>query len=158
MKINNVKLASSVLLCLMAGLVGSIFTVDSIQTWYLSLNKPSFNPPNWIFGPVWTALYVLMGISAYLIWEKGISKKEVKNALTLFVIQLVLNLLWSIIFFGLKSPFYALIEIVFLWIAIVSSIYLFYKISRSAAFLLFPYIAWVSFAAILNYFVWQLNM
>jgi len=152
------KLAAAILVCLFAGLIGSFFTIDSIATWYTTLQKPGFNPPNWVFGPVWTTLYTLMGISAYLVWMKGWDKKEVRVALWVFILQLVLNTMWSIIFFGAKELFSAFVEIVFLWLAIVFTIFLFNRISRNAALLMVPYLLWVSFAAFLNYSIWQLNM
>ena len=146
-----------ILISQLAGLIGSIFTRDSISTWYSSLIKPSFNPPNWLFGPVWIMLYILMGISAYLIYKEGFKKKEVRLALGIFGIQLALNTLWSVIFFGLKSPFYAFIEIILLWAAIIFTISKFYRISKPAAYLLIPYILWVSFAAVLNISIFLLN-
>lgn len=158
MKLNNaVKLIFSILICLLAGAIGSIFTISSIPTWYAALKKPFFNPPNWIFGPVWTTLYFLMGISLYLIWKKGIKTEESKVALLLFGFQLVLNALWSIIFFGLRLPLYAFILIIILWLAILFTIIKFYKITKPAAYLLIPYIMWVSFASVLNFYIWLLN-
>ncbi len=158
MKLKNAGiLIGFIILCLLAGIIGSIFTTQNIPTWYASLNKPSFNPPNWVFGPVWTILYVLMGISAYLIYSKGIKKKEVKFALIIFGIQLILNTLWSILFFGLTSPLLGLICIIVLWISIILTIKLFYKIDKKATYLLIPYILWVSFATILNYYILILN-
>jgi tryptophan-rich sensory protein len=158
MKIENIiKLAASIIICLMAGFIGSVFTVDSIQTWYMGIEKPFFNPPNWVFGPVWTTLFILMGISLYLVWSRGIKTNDAKIALTLFSAQLVLNVLWSIIFFSLKSPFYAFIEIVILWTAILFTIIWFRKISKTAGYLLVPYILWVSFAAVLNLSIFLLN-
>jgi translocator protein len=151
------KLLLAIILCQLAGAIGSIFTVQNIPTWYASLNKPWFNPPNWVFGPVWITLYTMMGISAYLIWNRGISKKEVKLALGIFGVQLILNALWSIIFFGLKSPVYGIPVIALLWIFIALSIASFYRLSKPAALLLVPYICWVSFAALLNLFIWILN-
>jgi benzodiazapine receptor len=152
------KLAAAVLICLSAGFIGSFFSVDSIATWYTTLHKPAFNPPNWVFGPVWTTLYILMGISAYLVWMMGWDKKEVQVALWVFSLQLVLNTLWSILFFGAKELFWAFVEIVFLWMAIAVTVFLFYRLSRNAALLMVPYLLWVSFAAFLNYSIWQLNM
>lgn len=141
----------------LAGIVGSFFTASAIPTWYADLEKPSFNPPSWVFGPVWTTLYALMGIAAFLVWQKGTQRKEVKIALSVFGLQLVLNALWSIIFFGLESPGGGLVEIVLLWLAIVATIILFGRISRPAAWLLIPYLAWVSFATCLTFAIWQLN-
>jgi tryptophan-rich sensory protein len=158
MKTDVPKLAAAVVICLAAGVIGWVFTAGSIPTWYAGLQKPSYSPPNWVFAPVWTALYILMGISAYLVWTKGWGKKEVRSALSVFGAQLLLNTAWSIIFFGLKDPYYAFIEIVFLWAAIVLTIWKFNGISRNAALLLVPYILWVSFAALLNYSVWRMNV
>ena len=141
----------------LAGIIGALFTARSVQTWYTTLQKPSFNPPSWLFGPVWTVLYLLMGIAAYLVWAKGWTVPGVKTALFVFALQLVLNSLWSILFFGVRQPGWAFMEIVVLWAAIVVTIVLFWKISRTAAFLLVPYILWVSFAAVLNYSLWRLN-
>ena len=149
-----VKLIASILICQIAGIIGSIFTAPSITTWYANLQKPGFSPPNWVFGPVWITLYTLIGISLYLVWNK---KKNIKIPLTLFFIQLILNSIWSIIFFGLQNPFYALIEIIILWITILLTIINFYKVSKKAGLLLLPYIIWVSVATILNYYIWILN-
>ena len=164
MKINNfLKLVIAIVISQLAGVVGSVFTVSSIPTWYAALQKPSFNPPNWIFGPAWTTLYLLMGVAAFLIWSSyakatdGQSRKRIKIALGIFGCQLILNALWSIIFFGLHSPLWAFVEIIFLWLAIFATIIAFYKISRPAAYLLLPYILWVSFASILNFSILILN-
>ncbi len=153
----TLKLVTSLTICLFAGFIGSIFTSPSIPTWYTTLTKPSFNPPGWIFAPVWTTLFVLMGISLYLVWNKGLQDKKVKISLFIFGLQLVLNVLWSFLFFGLHSPFYALLKIIILWAAIVLTIVNFFKVSRTAGFLLLPYMFWVSFAAILNFSIWRLN-
>lgn len=157
MKINNFfKLLISIVICESAGIIGSVFTVSSIPTWYAGLAKPQLNPPNWIFGPVWTTLFVLMGIAAFLVWSKGLGRRDVKIALGIFSCQLVLNTFWSIIFFGMRNPGAAFIEIIFLWLAIIATIITFSKISKVAAWLLVPYILWVSFAVYLNYSIWQL--
>jgi len=153
-----VKFIVSILVCQMAGVVGSFFTYPSIPTWYATLQKPSFSPPNWLFAPVWITLFTLMGVSAYLVWNKGLKNKQVKESLSIFGIQLILNAFWSFLFFGLKSPLYAFIEIIILWGAIVLTILKFYKISKKAGLLLFPYIVWVSFAMTLNFYVWRLNL
>jgi len=153
-----IKLILSIVLCQAAGIIGSLFTTPSIPTWYASLQKPWFAPPNWLFGPVWITLFTLMGISFYLVWNKGLKNKLVKKGLVIFGIQLLLNILWSFFFFGLNSPSYGLIEIIILWIAIGLTIFKFFKISKNAALLLLPYIAWVSVAAILNYYIWILNL
>lgn len=152
------KFIASIALPLLAGLVGSFFTASAIQSgWYAELAKPALNPPSWIFAPVWTALYVLMGIALFLVWRKELERREVKVAIGIFFAQLVLNALWSIIFFGLRSPGLALVEIVILWIAIIATIIPFTKISKIAGWLLVPYIIWVSFALYLNYAIWILN-
>lgn len=145
------KLLFAVLICESAGLIGSIFTFDSVSTWYVTLNKPVFNPPSWIFAPVWTILYILMGISLYLVWGKK------KADLKWFWVQLTLNSLWSIVFFGLKNPTLALFEIFLLWIAIYMTIRSFWRHNRTSSLLLFPYFAWVSFATILNLAIVLLN-
>lgn len=148
------QVAAAVLICMAAGIIGSAFTSPAIPNWYASLVKPEFTPPSWVFGPVWTTLYFLMGVSLYLIWKR---KDEAKPALAVFSFQLVLNALWSFLFFGLQSPLYGLICIVLLWLAIVATVLLFYRISKTAAYLLVPYLLWVSFAAFLNYSIWTLN-
>lgn len=141
----------------LAGVVGSVFSVTAIQTWYGTLSQPAFSPPNWVFGPVWTTLYALMGIAAFLVWQKGSQRQDVKIALRLFFMQLGLNAIWSIIFFGLHSIGGGLVEICMLWIAVLATTLAFAKISQPAAWLLVPYLAWVSFAAILNLCLWRLN-
>lgn len=141
----------------LAGIIGSVFTSTSLGEWYPSLVKPALNPPSWIFGPVWTTLFVLMGIAAFLVWRNGLGSKNVRIALAIFLGQLVLNTLWSVLFFGFRSPGAALIGIVFLWLAIAATIAAFAKISKTAAWLLVPYILWVSFATYLNYSIYSLN-
>ena len=154
---NSLKLVVSVLICLAAGALGTIFTISSIPTWYNTLNKPSFNPPNYLFAPVWTILYILMGVSVYLIWKKNIKIKKVRDAIYLFGIQLALNAIWSPIFFGAQNIFLGLVVIIAMWIFILKTILAFTKINKMAAYLLYPYLAWVSFASILNFSVWILN-
>ena len=154
---NSLKLIISIAISELSGIIGSVFTISAIPTWYATLTKSTLNPPAWIFGPVWTTLYFLMGIAAFLIWRKGLEQKEIRIALSLFGVQLVLNALWSIVFFGLHSPAWALANIIALWLAIVWTMYVFYKISRPAAYLFVPYIIWVSFALYLNYAIWVLN-
>lgn len=151
------KLLTSILVCEAVGLISTPFTVASVQTWYSILNKPSFSPPNWVFGPVWLILYFMMGVSAYLIWIKGLKNKKVKTALMFFLLQLFLNFLWSILFFGLHSPILGLIDILLLWLLIILTILRFYKISRPSSYLLIPYLLWVSFASILNFSIFILN-
>jgi translocator protein len=155
--IKILRLVVSFLVCQGAGAVGSLFTSPSIPTWYASLQKPNFNPPNWVFAPVWTILFLLMGISLYSVWSKGLRDKKVKTAVFIFAIQLILNMLWSFLFFGLQSPLYAFIEIIILWLVILLTITSFYKISKIAGYLLLPYILWVSFAAVLNFSILVLN-
>ena len=158
MKINNyVRLVIAIVICNLAGFIGSFFTVTSAGSWYSSIQKPVFNPPNWVFAPVWTLLFILMGISLYFIWEAGLKKKKVKIPLVFFGIQLILNMLWSVFFFGLQNPLLAFIEIVILWIFILLTIIRFFKVSRTAAYLLVPYILWVGFAAVLNFSIFLLN-
>jgi translocator protein len=140
------------------GVMGSLFTTaDSLGNWYANLNKPFFNPPNWIFGPVWTTLYIMMGISAFLIWRKGLDDKVVHIALVCFIIQLFLNAIWTPLFFGLRWPLLGLIDIILLLNAIIVTIFAFSKISRPAALLLIPYLAWVLFATVLNASLYLLN-
>jgi len=151
------RLVLFVLICESAGIIGSIFTTPSIPGWYAGLAKPPFNPPNWIFGPVWITLYALMGIAAFLIFEKGIGKKEVRKALAVFAAQLVLNSLWSIVFFGAHQILGAAVLILLLWAMILATIRLFRRISGTAAGLLIPYLLWVSFATVLNISLYGLN-
>ena len=156
-KINWLKLIISLLICQVAGLVGSIFTMPAIGVWYATLHKPAFSPPNWIFGPVWIILFILMGIALYLVWSKSNGKEERNKAIIFFSVQLILNIAWSFCFFYLQNPLSGLVEIFVLWIFILLTIIYFYKISKLAAYLLIPYILWVSFAAVLNYFLFILN-
>lgn len=158
-----IKLIVSIIIAELAGIIGSIFTAPQISGWYQTLAKPSIAPPNWIFAPVWTVLFALMGIALFLIWSSKdqnltpTKKNTIKIALYLFAGQLILNILWSMIFFGIQSPEWAFIEIIFLWLAILATIIAFNKISRPAAYLLLPYILWVSFAAYLNFTIQSLN-
>ncbi|MFB0559272.1 MAG: TspO/MBR family protein [Dehalococcoidales bacterium] len=151
------KLITSLVVCQCAGLIGSAFTVAAIQTWYATLEKPPFTPPNWLFAPAWFTLYLLMGIAAFIIWRKGLTQPGVKSALIIFAVQLVLNALWSVAFFGLESPLAGVIVIVALWIAILFTILWFHQLSTVAGILLLPYILWVSFAAVLNISILILN-
>ena len=147
------KLIICILICQGAGIIGSLFTTPQISTWYSALEKPVFSPPNWLFAPVWTLLFLFMGVSLYLISEI----KNNREAVLIFALQLILNVLWSVLFFGLQSPFYAFIEIIILWVVILFTIIYFHKLSKQAAYLLYPYILWVSFALILNYSIWVIN-
>lgn len=146
-----------ILLCEAVGFLATPATLAAIPQWYNFLKKPVFAPPNWVFGPVWTLLYALMGIAAAIIWQKGMKKKSVRSAILWFGIQLFLNFMWSELFFGLRSPLYGFIGIIFLWIAIVVSVVKFSRISQKAAVLMIPYIAWVSFAGLLNLSLLLLN-
>jgi len=162
---NILSLVIAVAICELAGLVGSIFTFVSVNSWYAILIKPVLTPPAWVFGPVWITLFLLMGVAVYLVWVKpeshwhiwGGSKKLKQTALIIFAAQLVLNILWSFVFFGLHNPLAGLIEIIVLWLAIAATIWVFAKISRSAAWLLLPYLLWVSFAMYLTTAIWLLN-
>lgn len=157
MKISNTqKLILSIVATVGLGSLGGIFTIAEIPTWYAGLNKPSFNPPNWIFGPMWTTLYFLMGISFYLIWKLPISVARIL-AIRIFIIQFILNFCWSIIFFSMHQIGWALVEIIAMWVFILLTILQFRKLSIPAAVLLIPYLLWVSFASILNGSIWQLN-
>jgi len=151
------KLVISLVVCQCAGIIGSILTAPAIPTWYATLEKPPFTPPNWLFAPVWTTLYILMGISLFLVWRKDGKGSKYKSAFIMFFVQLILNSLWSILFFGLKIPILAFIEILILWIAILVTIFLFFQKSKLASFLLIPYILWVSFATFLNGTIMILN-
>jgi len=155
---NTAKLILSVLVCQAAGLIGSFFTAPAIATWYADLIKPEFNPPSWLFAPVWIILYTLMGVSLYLILKEDLSDKKIRFAVYVFAFQLTLNAAWSFLFFGLKNPFLAFLEILILWVAIIVTIRKFYAVSKNAGILLLPYLLWVSFAAILNFSIWILNM
>ena len=154
---NTLKLVASVVLCQCAGIIGSVFTAPAIPTWYASLQKPAFTPPSWLFAPAWITLYLLMGIAAFLVWRVGLENRKVKTALAVFLVQLVLNSLWSVAFFGMQSPLYGVIVIIVLWLMILLTIFKFARISAAAAWLLTPYILWVSFASALNISIWMLN-
>lgn len=154
----TVKIAIALIVCLLVGYSASVVTRPSVETWYPTIVKPIFNPPNWIFMPMWTLLYILMAVAAGLVWDKIKEQNEtVKKALAFFLIQLTLNAIWSYLFFGLKNPMLALIEIALLWLMIYETYLKFIKINKTAGYLLIPYLAWVSFAAILNASIWWLN-
>jgi translocator protein len=155
---NIFKLIFSIIIAHSAGIIGSLFTVSAIATWYEGLVKPVFNPPNWIFGPVWLVLYTLMGVALYLIWNKGLSNKQVRFTFIFFIVHLIFNALWSIVFFGLQNILLGLIVILVLWLMILSLISLSWKIDRRASYLLMPYLLWVSFATLLNFSILQLNL
>jgi benzodiazapine receptor len=155
---NVLTLAICILICQCAGFVGSLFTRPSIPAWYATLNKPAFTPPSWLFSPVWITLFLLMGISLFLIWRRNLAKHTVRIALGFFGVQLIFNIVWSVLFFGLRSPLAGFIDIIVLWVAIALTIFYFLKISKTAGVLLIPYIVWVSFAAVLNGYLWRLNL
>src|SRR5512139_3156139 len=150
------KLVASVILCQLAGFLGSLFTIPAIPTWYATLKKPFFTPPDWIFSPVWISLFILMGISLFFVWRRT-DHPKFKIAFIFFFVQLILNILWSIVFFGLRAPLLGLIDIVLLWIAILFTIFHFLKVSKFSGVLLLPYLVWVSFATLLNFSLWILN-
>lgn len=153
----TLKIVLLVVVCAGLGFLSGMVTRESITTWYPTLVKPVFNPPNWIFAPVWTSLYIMMGIAAGLVWTSGSDETMVKKALGFFAIQFGLNALWSYLFFGLHNPLLALVEIVLLWLMIYETYSLFKKINTTAGYLLLPYLAWVSFATLLNASIWWLN-
>jgi translocator protein len=155
---NAVKLVVCIAVCLAAGGLGVAFVGGrNLSQWYAGLNKPWFNPPSWVFGPVWTALYVLMGVAAFLAWHRGLGQRPVQIALALFALQLVLNALWTPLFFGWHRIGAALADIVLLWLVIFATIVAFRRVSNPAALCLYPYLAWVTFAAVLNASLWWLN-
>ncbi len=154
---NFLKFSASVIGCEVVGLLGTPFTITAIPNWYATLNKPFFSPPNWVFGPVWTLLYFLMGVAFFLVWKQGWQKKRVKTAVQFFLVQLGLNFVWTPVFFGLQSLAVGLVVIVAMWVAIVLTMQRFYNISRVAFYLLVPYLLWVSFATVLNAAILILN-
>ncbi len=149
------KFLLSLLLPQLAGAIGTIFTVKAIPTWYMYLNKPTFSPPNWIFGPTWLTLYLLMGIAVYLNWIK--KTKQAKLNVRLFFIHLFFNLIWTPIFFGAKNPLFAFFIIILIWVFIVIMIIKFWAVNKVSSLLLIPYLLWVSFASLLNFYIWRLN-
>ena len=157
MKKISLNIAISVFICLLVGFLSGFATQSSVDTWYTTLNKPSFNPPNWVFAPVWTILYIMMGIAAGIVWSKGLYHLWVKTALYHFSFQLIFNALWSVVFFGFHQPFWALLVILILLALILLTMKSFSVVSKTAAYLMVPYFLWVSFAVLLNYKIWQLN-
>jgi benzodiazapine receptor len=143
------------LACFLAAGLGSLFTMISLGSWYTALAKPSWNPPSWVFGPVWTVLYAMMAVAGWLVWRRG--GAAIRPALRWFAVQLVLNVGWSAVFFGLQMPGPAFAEILVLWIAIAATLRTSWRVSRPAGILLVPYLLWVSFAAVLNFAIWRLN-
>jgi len=157
----TLRSALLLLLCialpLLAGSIGSLYTMSSIPAWYATLSKPSFTPPNWVFFPVWTTLYIMMGVSLFLVVKGGLGTVPVRHGVLLFGAQLVVNTLWSVVFFGMRSPFFGLVTIGILVALVVATIVAFYRVSRPAAWLLVPYLCWGCFATALNAMVWVLN-
>ena len=158
MKTDYAKLAISIIISHAAGIIGSVFTYPSIQAWYVNLQKPFFTPPSWLFAPAWLVLYTLMGAALYLVWMKGTRKKDVRTGMTFFGIQLALNALWSILFFGMRNPMLAFAEIIILIVAIAATMIHFRKVDIRAYYLMWPYVLWTTFAVFLNYNVWILNI
>lgn len=154
---NFAKLLIALAVPLAVGGLSGYATSSGVATWYPTLVKPSFNPPAWVFGPVWTLLYLMMGVAAFLVWRRGTDAEGVRIALAVFAIQLILNGLWSLLFFGLRSPGLALVDIALLWVAIGAAVWLFWRVVPAAGLLLLPYWAWVSFATVLNGSIWSLN-
>jgi translocator protein len=155
---NILKIIIAIAIPLIAGGISGFFTTSEISGWYQTITKPSWNPPNWLFGPVWTTLYILMGIALYLVWKNETAEASIKRtAIILFAIQLLLNFFWSLIFFKQHQIGRAFIEIIAMWFFILLTIFAFAKVNTAAAWLLVPYICWVSFASILNYTIWKLN-
>src|SRR3989344_6167255 len=150
------KLVFAIAVCQTAGAIGSVFTSSAISVWYEQLQKPALTPPGWVFGPVWFLLYTLMGVSLYLVWRKRTAEHCQCTALRVFFFQLTLNILWSYLFFGLREPLLAFVEILVLFLAILATAWQFWNVSRMAAYLLMPYILWVGLAAYLNFAIWQL--
>lgn len=154
---NRVKLLISIIVVEAAAFIGSLFTMPAIPIWYATLPKPAFTPPSWLFGPVWTILFLMMAAAVYLVWKKGSRHRGVRVALYVFIAQLILNVSWSIIFFGFHNTGFALFEIIILWMTILMTIAAFRRVSKPAAWLLVPYIAWVTFAVILNAAIWDIS-
>lgn len=152
------RIATVIMTCLAVGYISSIVTRENIPTWYALINKPFFTPPNWVFAPVWTLLYIMIGFAAGSVWNKiDTDETNVKKAFLFFLIQLALNALWSYLFFGLRNPMLASFEIILLWLMIYETYVQFKKIDKVSGYLLLPYLAWVSFATILTFSIWYLN-
>lgn len=151
------KVVASLVLCLTIAAIGGWVTIPALPQWYLTLKKPFFTPPDWVFSPVWTVLYILMAFAFAIVWERAKKQKSAVWGMRLFVLQLIVNLLWSILFFGLRSPQWALLDIVVLWLLIVATLSQFWRVHLATGYLLLPYLAWVSYAALLNYAIVYLN-
>ena len=154
---NIIRFILAIALPLTIGAVAGFFTSQSVKGWYSTVNKPSFNPPDWVFAPVWTLLYIMMGIAFYIIWNKDTAKLLKRKAMLFYFAQLILNFTWSLVFFYAEKPGLALVNILLLCCMIAATIYWFSKISTTATRLLIPYILWVSFATVLNFAIWKLN-
>jgi len=150
-------LIGSVLFCIIIGSIGSLVTITGPDSWYAGLAKPFFTPPGWVFGPVWITLFTLMGIALYRVWQSGTEQPDVRRALAIFGVQFLFNVSWSFLFFGLRSPLLGLINILLLWLMIAATIAAFYRVDRTAAYLLVPYIAWVTLATALNGSIYLMN-
>jgi len=151
------RLVVSIVIVFLAGAVGTVYTLKEITGWYAFLPKPSWTPPNWAFGPIWSILYILMGISLFLVWREGLGKKNVQIGVLVFAVQLAINVIWSLVFFGTHNIFGGLVLVLILWISILINIIVFYRISKPAGLILIPYLIWVSIASYLNYSVFLLN-
>ncbi|OHB54665.1 MAG: hypothetical protein A2Y07_00955 [Planctomycetes bacterium GWF2_50_10] len=154
---NGFVLGGFIVVCELAGVVGSFATMRSVGTWYKELSKPWFAPADWVFGPVWTALFAVMGVAAWLVWREREKNSEAKIGLIFFFVQLGLNVTWSFLFFGARSPGLGFKDIILLWAAIAITMWFFFKVSRWAGGLMIPYLLWVSFAAVLNFAIWRMN-
>ncbi|HUV13439.1 MAG TPA: TspO/MBR family protein [Acidobacteriota bacterium] len=154
---NTVKLIIAIIVPQAVGIISGLLTASGTREWYSTLTKPAFNPPAWVFGPVWTVLYLMMGVAAFLVWKKGLEEPGVKMAMLLFLVQLGLNAVWPLLFFGIHAPGIAFAEILILWAAIGATLIAFGAQNIVAGALLVPYLAWVSFAAVLNFWLWRLN-
>jgi benzodiazapine receptor len=154
---NVIRAAIAIAIPLLVGGISGLATARGVQDWFPTLVKPPFNPPSWVFGPVWTLLYVMMGIAAFMVWQKNWDNGIVKAALGLFALQLILNGLWSVLFFGMRMPALAFADIILLWVSIGATVVFFWRVTPVAGMLLLPYGAWVTFAAVLNGSIWILN-
>ena len=155
---NTLKFIIAIISPVAVGAISGFFTATEIPVWYQTINKPGWNPPSWVFGPVWTTLYLMMGIALFLVWKSEADPIIKKTAIALFISQLILNFFWSFIFFNQHQVGWALVEIIGMWIFILLTIFAFAQVNKTAAWLLVPYISWVSFATILNYTIWKLNV
>jgi tryptophan-rich sensory protein len=151
----TIALAVIVLIVMLAAGLGGLFTGRSVSTWYRTLSRPDWTPPDWLFGPVWTVLYLAMAVAAWMVWRRG--TPAAAAAMAAFAVQLAFNVAWSALFFGLRSPAFAMLDIVLLWLAIAATIACFLRVSIPAGLIMLPYLAWVTFAAALNFAIWRMN-